>query len=110
MTVHPQVAAEAALSEPVARFAEQHNSRHRAPKVGDTWVRIRPPDLGDIEQLAGFPEMLKFYAVGAAVKVTEVGSLVEVQYGGDRLLFRKSEFLRSFIRQIEGREWGQTGV
>lgn len=108
--MHPDVAAEAALSDSVRDFVRRHNGRRRRPRAGDAWVRVRPHDAEEVRHAVQDPRFMKFASVGAQARIVEIvaesGSpYMDVECGGDRMLWAEEEFLGTFIRIIDGRQW-----
>lgn len=90
-----------AAFEPVVRDLVR-SINHRlssAPAEGDTWVRIRPPSVSELDADERHPSLVKFYRVGTIVQVAEVlPDFVEVVCTKETMLIAIYEFLDTWVR------------
>lgn len=101
---------EASWSDAVRAFAAAHNGR-MAPMVlpGTQWVRVRPPGLDELEDLARDPRCVKFSRVGTLVTALEADCRhVDVSCAGDRILWSLEDFLGTFVRAVPQESWAAT--
>jgi len=113
--VHESLIREAASSGAVREFALVHNRRiGRMVLPGTRWVRIRPPEEGEIRDMSRDQRCVKFLRPGTLVTVVEADDpalrpdpdcMVDVSCAGDRLLWGLKDFLGTFIRTVSEDSW-----
>jgi hypothetical protein len=74
------------------------------------YVRIRPPDISECNDVKKDPRFLKFLRVGVKVEITDLGDkfndeFIDVRCGGDIIVWNRKEFQRTFVRLIDGNEF-----
>ena len=72
------------------------------------YVRVRPPDRSECEDVKKDVRWLKFTRVGVQVEVLEDfvrGGWVEVRCGKDQMAWDEREFRRTFVRIVDGLEF-----
>jgi hypothetical protein len=91
---------EAQLEPSVRALVRQVNRRlSSAPAEGDTWVRIRPPSVQELESDERHPTLVKFYRVGTVVQIAEVlTDFVEVACHRDTMMISIREFLDTWVK------------
>lgn len=91
---------EAALEPLVRDLVRSINHRlSSAPAEGDTWVRIRPPSLDELDADERHPSLVKFYRVGTIVHIAEVlPDFVEVVCTKETMLIAVHEFLDTWVK------------
>jgi hypothetical protein len=71
-----------------------------------SYVRVRPPNASECDDVRKDRRVLKFLRVGMRVDVTEDGpGYLSVRCGGDTMLWARREFVRTFVRLVEGDEF-----
>lgn len=81
-------------------------------KEGSTWVRVTPPSQEELGAISGeAPRLMPFTRVGALATLvslyhlSEGTRMVDVQIGGDTVVFEFDAFTRSFVRVVSQDEW-----
>lgn len=78
-------------------------------KAGTTYVRVRPPDHSEGDDVKKDVRWLKFTRVGVFVTVLDEvmndEDCVFIRCGGDSMVWDQKEFRRTFIRLVHGDEF-----
>lgn len=93
---------EASYAPSIGEFATTFNRRVNIRPVRGQWVRIRPPDREELDQVQSNPWYLPFTRVGFLGTVVEDGGwFIDLSISGTRAIVEAKAFFSTWIKTVE---------